>query len=328
MHASRISRFLRNAGLLALLMASPLAGAQSWPEKPIRMVVPFPAGGATDVVARMIAQEASNELGQQIVIENKSGAGGTIGAGEAARAPADGYTVLLSTSSTHAISPHLFKTLPYDPVASFTPIAHLADAPSIVLVTPSLPAKTVQELIELARQKPDVLNYASSGNGTIPHLTGASFLAQAGVRMTHVPYRGTGPGLNDLIAGNIEVLFDSLPTGLPHVKSGKARALAVTGPERSPLAPDLPTVAESGLPGYSSVTWFGLYGPAGLSDEITNKLNAAFTKSVHQPGIAQRLRDLGIEPAKAGGPKQFADMVSADSERWGRIIKDSNITIQ
>ncbi|MFC3337209.1 Bug family tripartite tricarboxylate transporter substrate binding protein [Paracandidimonas soli] len=308
-------------------MTCSLAGAQSWPDKPIRMVVPFPAGGATDVVARLIAQEASSQLGQQIVVENKSGAGGTIGAGEAARAAPDGYTILLTTSSTHAISPHLFKSLPYDP-ASFTPIAHLADAASILLVTPSLPANSVQELIDLARQKPDELNYASSGNGTIPHLTCASFLARAGVSMTHVPYRGTGPGLNDLIAGNIQVLCDSLPTGLPHVRSGKARALAVTGPERSPLAPELPTVAESGLPGYSSVTWFGLYGPAGLPQDIAVKLNEVFTKSVHQPDVTKRLRDLGIEPAKAGSPRQFADMVSADSERWGRIITESNITIQ
>ncbi|TCV02700.1 tripartite-type tricarboxylate transporter receptor subunit TctC [Paracandidimonas soli] len=327
MHSTRISRFLRSSGLLALLMTCSLAGAQSWPDKPIRMVVPFPAGGATDVVARLIAQEASSQLGQQIVVENKSGAGGTIGAGEAARAAPDGYTILLTTSSTHAISPHLFKSLPYDP-ASFTPIAHLADAASILLVTPSLPANSVQELIDLARQKPDELNYASSGNGTIPHLTCASFLARAGVSMTHVPYRGTGPGLNDLIAGNIQVLCDSLPTGLPHVRSGKARALAVTGPERSPLAPELPTVAESGLPGYSSVTWFGLYGPAGLPQDIAVKLNEVFTKSVHQPDVTKRLRDLGIEPAKAGSPRQFADMVSADSERWGRIITESNITIQ
>lgn len=327
MHSTRISRFLRSSGLLALLMTCSLAGAQSWPDKPIRMVVPFPAGGATDVVARLIAQEASSQLGQQIVVENKSGAGGTIGAGEAARAAPDGYTILLTTSSTHAISPHLFKSLPYDP-ASFTPIAHLADAASILLVTPSLPANSVQELIDLARQKPDELNYASSGNGTIPHLTCASFLARADVSMTHVPYRGTGPGLNDLIAGNIQVLCDSLPTGLPHVRSGKARALAVTGPERSPLAPELPTVAESGLPGYSSVTWFGLYGPAGLPQDIAVKLNEVFTKSVHQPDVTKRLRDLGIEPAKAGSPRQFADMVSADSERWGRIITESNITIQ
>ncbi len=327
MHSTRISRFLRSSGLLALLMTCSLVGAQSWPDKPIRMVVPFPAGGATDVVARLIAQEASSQLGQQIVVENKSGAGGTIGAGEAARAAPDGYTILLTTSSTHAISPHLFKSLPYDP-ASFTPIAHLADAASILLVTPSLPANSVQELIDLARQKPDELNYASSGNGTIPHLTCASFLARAGVSMTHVPYRGTGPGLNDLIAGNIQVLCDSLPTGLPHVRSGKARALAVTGPERSPLAPELPTVAESGLPGYSSVTWFGLYGPAGLPQDIAVKLNEVFTKSVHQPDVTKRLRDLGIEPAKAGSPRQFADMVSADSERWGRIITESNITIQ
>src|SRR5690606_19897364 len=219
MNSSRIARFLRNSSLPALLAVCSLAGAQTWPDRTIRMVVPFPAGGATDVVARMIAQEASTQLGQQIVVENKAGAGGTIGAGEAARAAPDGYTILLTTSSTHAISPHLFKSLPYDP-ASFTPIAHLADAASILLVTPSLPANSVQELIDLARQKPDELNYASSGNGTIPHLTCASFLARAGVSMTHVPYRGTGPGLNDLIAGNIQVLCDSLPTGLPHVRSG------------------------------------------------------------------------------------------------------------
>lgn len=316
------------AGLVSLGLSLPAqAQGGAWPDKPVRVLVPFPASGATDLVARVVTQRVSQELGQQFVVDNKPGAGGTIGAGEAAKAAADGYTLLLTTSSTHAISPHISKRLSYDARKDFTPIAHLADAPSVLLVTPGLPAKSVQELVAYAKAHPGELNYASSGNGTIVHLNTAAFSAQAGIKMTHVPYKGTAQSIPDLMAGQVQVLFDSLPTGMPHVKSGRLRALAVTSEQRSALAPELPTVAESGLPGYASVTWFGLYAPAGLPPALVQRINAAFTQAMRAPEVADNLARLGVEPARPGSAAQFAAMVQADSERWAGVVRQFNISI-
>ncbi|GAB1384866.1 tripartite tricarboxylate transporter substrate binding protein [Melaminivora sp.] len=316
------------AGLVSLGLSLPAqAQGGAWPDKPVRVLVPFPASGATDLVARVVTQRVSQELGQQFVVDNKPGAGGTIGAGEAAKAAADGYTLLLTTSSTHAISPHISKRLSYDARKDFTPIAHLADAPSVLLVTPGLPAKSVQELVAYAKAHPGELNYASSGNGTIVHLNTAAFSAQAGIKMTHVPYKGTAQSIPDLTAGQVQVLFDSLPTGMPHVKSGRLRALAVTSEQRSALAPELPTVAESGLPGYASVTWFGLYAPAGLPPALVQRINAAFTQAMRAPEVADNLARLGVEPARPGSAAQFAAMVQADSERWAGVVRQFNISI-
>lgn len=316
------------AGLVSLGLSLPAqAQGGAWPDKPVRVLVPFPASGATDLVARVVTQRVSQELGQQFVVDNKPGAGGTIGAGEAAKAAADGYTLLLTTSSTHAISPHISKRLSYDARKDFTPIAHLADAPSVLLVTPGLPAKSVQELVAYAKAHPGELNYASSGNGTIVHLNTAAFSAQAGIKMTHVPYKGTAQSIPDLTAGQVQVLFDSLPTGMPHVKSGRLRALAVTSEQRSALAPELPTVAESGLPGYASVTWFGLYAPAGLPPALVQRIHAAFTQAMRAPEVADNLARLGVEPARPGSAAQFAAMVQADSERWAGVVRQFNISI-
>jgi len=294
----------------------------------VRLVVPFPAGGATDLVARVIAQRVSKDTGQQVIVDNKAGAGGTIGTAEAAKAAADGYTLLLTTSSTHAISPHLMPRLPYDAVKDFTLIAHLVDAASVVLVTQSLPVKTVAELIDHAKKHPGQLNYASSGNGTIVHLTTEAFKAQAGVFMTHVPYKGTALAIPDVVAGSVQVLIDSIPTGMPHVKTGRLRALAVTGNKRSALAPELPTVAEAGLPGFSSVTWFGLYAPCNMNPELVTRVHDAFEKAAHAPEVVESLAKLGVEPAPSGSPTQFAAMVSTDSQRWARIIRDRKISIE
>nr|WP_232291549.1 tripartite tricarboxylate transporter substrate binding protein [Polaromonas sp. JS666] len=315
-------------GVVALIAASAAAQAQTWPERPVRLVVPFPAGGATDLVARVIAQRVSKDIGQQIVVDNKAGAGGTIGSAEAAKATADAYTLLLTTSSTHAISPHLMPKLPYDAIKDFTPIAHLADAASVLLVTPSLPVKTVPELIAYAKKHPGQLNYASSGNGTIVHLTTEAFKAQAGIFITHVPYKGTALAIPDVIAGSVPVLIDSIPSGMPHVKSGRLRALAVTGDKRSALAPELPTVAEAGLPGFSSVTWFGLYAPRGMKADLVVRVHEAFAKAAHAPEVVESLAKLGVEPAPPGTPAQFAEMVSADSQRWARIIRERKITLE
>lgn len=312
-------------GTTALAQTAP---GDAWPKHSVRLVVPFPSSGATDLIARVIAQRVSQDIGQQIVVDNRPGAGGTIGAGEASKAAADGYTLLLTTSSTHAISPHLIPRLGYDPIKDFTPIAHLADAASVLLVTPSLPVKNVAELIAYAKANPGKLNYATSGNGTIVHLGTAAFGAQAGIVMTHVPYKGTAQSITDLASGQVHVLIDAIPSGMPHVKSGRLRALAVTSEQRSALAPELPTMAESGLPGYSSVTWFGLYAPAGLPAPLVTRINQAFNKAVQSPDVVASLAKLGVEPAKPGTPAQFATMVKADSTRWGTVIRQHKITLE
>lgn len=325
----RLSRklFLRTLAGAGLATFTLLSQAQAWPAKPVRLVVPFPAGGATDTVARVVAQQVATETGQSFIVDNKAGAGGTLGATEGMRAAADGYTLVFTTSSTHAISPHLMAKAPYDPVKDFTPIAHVADAASVLLVTPGLPVKSVAELISYAKAHPGELNYASSGNGTIVHLTTEAFRSQAGLQMLHVPYKGTGPALTDLAAGNVQVLFDSIPTGLPHVRSGRLKALAVTGGQRSPLMPELPTVAEAGLPGFTSVTWFGLYGPAKLPADVVRQINAAFNKALRAPEVGAKLAQLGAEPAAPQSPEAFAAMVAKDSQRWGQLIRERKITV-
>jgi tripartite-type tricarboxylate transporter receptor subunit TctC len=313
-------------GLLSLAGLS--AQAQSYPSRPIRLVVPFPAGGATDLLARAITQKLSAQLGQQIVVDNKAGAGGTLGSAEAAKAAPDGYTLLIATSSTHAVGPHLNPKLGYKVEEDFTPVAHVANAANVVLVTPSLPVKDIKELIALAKSKPGQLNYASSGNGTIVHLSSEAFKSQAGVFITHIPYRGTGLAIPDLVAGNTQLLIDSIVSGLPHVKDGRLKALAVTGKTRSALAPELPTVAESGLPGYESVTWFGIYGPKGLAPAIVARLNSEFNSAMQSAEVRERLARLGAEPVAGASPAQFAAMVKADSERWGRLIRERKITLE
>jgi tripartite-type tricarboxylate transporter receptor subunit TctC len=306
--------------------ASSFASAQTYPGKPIRLVVPFPPGGATDLFARTVSQKLSDRLGQPVVVDNKPGAGGTLGSDIVAKAPADGYTLLLSTSSTHSIGPNLNPKIPYDAVRDFTPISHLGNAPSIMLVPNSSPAKTVKEWIDHARKNPGRLNYASSGNGTIVHLTAELFKSQANLFVLHIPYRGTALAIPDLVSGKIDVLFDSLPTGLPHVKDGRLRALGVTSAKRTPLAPDLPPISDV-LPGYESVTWFGLFGPRGLPAEIVQRLNAAASQVLGDPDAIDRLTRLGIEPA-GGSPDQFTRMLALESAKWRKIIQERKITLE
>ena len=310
----------------ATLCASltPLATAQSYPSKPVRLVVPFPAGGATDVFARVIAQKLGDHLGQPLVVENRPGAGGAIGSDQVAKAPADGYTLLLATSSTHAIGPSLNPKLPYQ-VADFTPIAHVGDAPSIVLVPNNSPAKTLAEWVAHAKANPGKLNYASSGNGTIVHLGTELLKAQAGLFLVHIPYRGTALAIPDLMSGKLDLLVDSLPTGLPHVREGRLRALAVTSAKRTPLAPELPAVAEV-LPGYESNTWFGLYGPKGMDAAVVDRLGKALSLALGDADVKERLARLGIEPV-GGNAADFARMVSADTAKWKKIIVDRKITL-
>ena len=318
----RRHHFLRGlAAALALGAAMPAALAQS--SKPIRLVVPFPAGGATDLFARTLSQKMGERLGTSIVIDNKPGAGGSLGSDMAAKATADGQTLLFTTTSTHSIGPAIGAKLPYDTVRDFTPIAHVGNAPSIMLVPNSSPAKTVKEWIEYAKKNPGKLNYASSGNGTIVQLTAELFKAQAGVFVTHIPYKGTGLAIPDLVAGQLDVLFDSLPTGMPHVRDGRLRALAVTTLKRTPLAPDLPPVADT-LPGFESNTWFGLYGPKGLPAEVINRVNTAANQALSDPEVRAKLTTLGIEPVTST-PAQFAKMVADDQAKWKRIIAERKI---
>ena len=318
----RRHHFLRGlAAALALGAAMPAALAQS--SKPIRLVVPFPAGGATDLFARTLSQKMGERLGTSIVIDNKPGAGGSLGSDMAAKATADGQTLLFTTTSTHSIGPAIGAKLPYDTVRDFTPIAHVGNAPSIMLVPNSSPAKTVKEWIEYAKKNPGKLNYASSGNGTIVQLTAELFKAQAGVFVTHIPYKGTGLAIPDLVAGQLDVLFDSLSTGMPHVRDGRLRALAVTTLKRTPLAPDLPPVADT-LPGFESSTWFGLYGPKGLPAEVVSRVNAAANQALSDPEVRAKLTTLGIEPVTST-PAQFAKMVADDQAKWKRIIVERKI---
>ena len=314
---------------LPFLAAAPLALAQpAWPTKPIRMVVPFPAGGATDLLARAIAQGLGSGLGQPIVVDNRPGAGGTLGSSEVARAAADGHTLLMATSSTHAIAPHLNPNLPYNAESDFTPVAWVANATNIVVVPKDLPVASIKELIAYAKARPGQLNYASSGNGTIVNLTAEAFKAQAGVFIVHIPYRGTALAIPDLVSGKVQLLFDSIVSGLPHVKDGKLKALAVTSAKRSALVPELPTVAESGLPGFTSDTWFGVYGPKGLPAAIVERVADALQRTMRQADVAERLARLGAEPIVDAGPAKFAAMVKADSARWATLIRERKITLE
>ena len=306
------------------LVPAGAAWAQAWPAKPIRLVVPFPAGGATDLFARVLSLKLGEKIGNSVVVENRPGAGGTIGSDLAAKAPPDGYTLLLATSSTHSIGPSLNPRMPYDAVRDFTPISHVGNAPSIMLVPNNSPAKSVKEWIDFARKNPGKLNYASSGNGTIVQLTAELFKAQAGLFIVHIPYKGTALAIPDLASGKLDVLFDSLPTGLPHVRDGRLRALGVTSAKRTPLAPELPAIAEV-LPGFESNTWFGLYGPKGLPPEVLGKVNTAVNQALADAEVRDRLARLGIEPV-GGSPQQFAQMAAADADKWKRIIAERKIT--
>jgi tripartite-type tricarboxylate transporter receptor subunit TctC len=290
------------------------------------LIVPFPAGGATDLFARSLSQKLGERLGQSVVVDNKPGAGGTLGSDLAAKATADGYTLLLSTTSTHSIGPNLNPKIPYDAMRDFTPIGQVGNAPSIMLVPNSSPAKTVKEWIDYARQNPGRLNYASSGNGTIVQLTAELFKSQANLFVVHIPYKGTALAIPDLVSGKVDVLFDSLPTGLPHVRDGRLRALGVTSAKRTPLAPDLPPISDV-LPGYESTTWFGLFGPKGLPPEVVSRVNTAANQVLKDPEVVDKLTRLGIEPI-GGTPAQFSTLLTTELAKWKKIITERKITLE
>ena len=298
--------------------------AQTYPSKSIRLVVPFPAGGATDILARAVSQKLAERLGQAVIVDNKPGAGGVLGSELAVKAAPDGYTLLLATTSTHTIAPAVNPKLPYDAFADFTPVAHVGNAPSIMLVPNASPAHTVKEWIAYAKARPGQLNYASSGNGTIVQLTAELFKSQAGLFVVHIPYKGTALAIPDLVSGKLDVLFDSLPSGIPHVREGRLRALGVTSAKRSPLAPDLPAISEV-LPGYESNTWFGVFGPKGLPADVVTKVNQAVNQTVADPEVRDKLARLGIE-ATGGSPAAFQALLRAEHDKWRRIIVERKIS--
>ncbi len=314
------------AALAVLLLFFAAAAHAQWPTKPVRFVVPFPAGGSTDVVGRLIAEHLRQGLGQSFVIDNRAGAGGTTGSDAVAKAAPDGYTMLIGTSSTHAIASGLYGAkLPYDQVKDFAPVTLLGSATILLVVHPSVAAKSVPELIALAKAKPGTLNFASSGNGGVSHLTGEYFKSLAGVEMQHVPYKGDTPMIIDLVAGRVSLAFGTAVAFLPYVQKGALNSLAVTNAKPSPVAPNLPTVAAT-LPGFEALQWFGLLMPAGTPADIVAKLNAEVVKILKLPEVRERLQAMGIEIA-GNSPEQFAAFMRSETTKWGRIVKDSGAKI-
>lgn len=304
-------------------MAPPDGFAQGYPVKPIRIVAPFPAGGGTDLFARAIAQKLTTAWGQQVIVDNRAGAGGMIGSELVAKSPPDGYSLLVTSSSTHSINPHLTRKPPYDALRDFAPVINIASAPNVLVAHPSVPVRTVKELVALAKSRPGALNYASNGTGTLSHLTGEMFKLQAGVNLVHIPYKGGPPAVIDLVAGQVSVLFAAFPTVFPQVRAGKLRAIAVTGTQRAAAAPDLPTVAET-LTGFDSVQWWAMFAPAGTAAEVVDRLNGEVARIITDPEVKTRFASEGAESA-GGSPREFAVFLKTDFDKWGKVVKGIGI---
>jgi tripartite-type tricarboxylate transporter receptor subunit TctC len=316
MTAFRLGRLLAAATLGFACLA---AAAQTWPTKPLRIVVTFPPGGAPDTLARLLADKWA-ALGQPVTVDNKPGAGGNIGADFVAKSPPDGATLVVGTVGTHAINASLYPNMPYNPQRDFTPITFLASTPNLLVVNNQVPARTVPELIELAKKTP--LTFGSSGSGTSIHLSGELFNTMAGVKMQHIPYKGRAQAIPDLLGGRITMIFDNMPSALPLVKAGELRAIAVTSAQRSPAAPQIPTLAESGLPGFEATSWFALFAPAGLPRDVQLKINAETARVLAMPDVKEKLATLGLDPAP-GTPEQLATHVQAEVAKWAKVVKES-----
>ena len=318
--------FIRSVVCFSLSAVALLAHAQttpasaSWPVKPVKIVVTFPPGGAPDTLARVLADKWSQALGQPVTVDNKPGAGGNIGADFVAKSAADGSTLLIATVGTHAINPALYSVMPYNHVKDFTPVSFLASTPNLLVVNKEVPAKNVRELIALAKKTP--LNFGSSGSGTSIHLSGELFNTLAGVKMQHIPYRGRAQAVPDLLGGRISMIFDNMPSALPLVKSGDVRALAVTSATRSAAAPDIPTIAESGLPGFEATSWFALMAPAGLPKEMLARINAETARALSLPDVREKLTTLGLDVAP-GSPESLASLIQSETAKWAGVVKES-----
>jgi len=316
-------RMLSIAILALLLVAT--AAAQTYPSRPVRIVIPLSPGGTTDVPGRIIAQKLSETLGQQFYVENRAGAGGTIGSDFVAKANADGYTLLL-TATPFVITPHVYKKLPYDALADFTPVIRIASGPYVLVVHPSLGVNSVKELIAAAKKEPGKIDFASSGNGSAQHLVTELFMYMAGIKLNHVPYKGSGPAQQDLMSGIIKVSFVGTPIAIPHMKSGRLKALGVSTAKRSPEMPDVPTVAQAGVPGYEAIVWIGMLAPAATPREIVAKLNGEIGKLVRTDEVKKLLTPTGMEP-DPDTPEQFGAYVKADYDKWGKVVRDSGATV-
>ena len=323
---------MKERALLAALFLVTLAGtlpacAQEYPRKAIRLIVPFAPGGGNDTVARAIAQSAGASLGQPVVVDNRAGAGGMLGAELAARAPPDGYTLFLGGVGSHAVNPNLHAKLPYDPVKDFAPITLIASAPSVLVVNPSLPARTLAEFTALAKASPGRINYASNGNGSSAQLAAVLYESMAGVQMVHVPYKGLAPALVDLLAGEVQAMFSSVVAIVPNIKAGRLRALAVTGKRRAALLPEVPTLDESGVPGYEAGSWYGILAPAGTPQAVVAKLHEAIVRALAQPEVRERLMSEGAEVI-GSTPEAFAAHITAELARMGKLIRDAGIRME
>ena len=311
---------------IALAALTTHAAAQAYPNKAVKIIVPFPPAGATDVVTRFLGQKLGEKWSQSVVIENRPGAGGSIGSDLVAKAPHDGYTLLMATSSTHSIGPSLSK-LPYDPIKDFAPIIHVADVPNVLVVSPTLPVKDMKELIALAKSKPGQLNFASSGNGTIVHLNAELFKMIAGIDVQHIPYKGTALAMPDLASGQIAMMFDSLASVMPNIRSGRAKPLAVNARGRAPLLPDVPTFAEAGMPAFDRYTWFGMFAPAGTPKEIVAKVRDDVAALLHAPDLLEKFASVGAEPT-GGTSEAFVARILADTAKWAQVIKAAKVKIE
>ena len=318
----RGAAFRMLAAVAIFLLGLAPAQGQAYPEKPLHLIVPYPPGGLTDASARMVAKSLSERLRQPVVIDNIAGGGGNIGADKAAKSTADGYTLYVGNNATVGINTLIYKKLPFDPIADFAPITLYAESQTILVVHPGLPARTVAELIALAKSRPGELNFGSTGTGGLSHLAGELFKSMAGVQMTHIPYKGTGPAQTDLLAGQIQLMFND--TAVPHVKAEKLRALAVTGGKRWPQLPDVPTFAELGIQGYETYNWFGILAPRGTPGAVIARLNRELVAVMQEPAVQEWMRSRGAEPV-TGSPEEFAAYIRKDLAKWVRVVKETGI---
>ncbi|MET0679487.1 MAG: tripartite tricarboxylate transporter substrate binding protein [Burkholderiales bacterium] len=315
--------------LAALVLALAAAGApaQPYPAKPIRVVVPNPAGGFYDLIARTVGQKVGESIGQPMVVENRVGAGGSLGTEFTAKSPPDGYTIMVGGIGPHGIAPSLYAKLPYDPVKDFAPIILVATTPNILVVHPSSPFQSVQDIVAAARQKPGVVSYASNGNGTSQHLSAEMLATTMGLKLNHVPFKGSAPAVTAMLGGQVDFAFAVAPDALPHVKAGKLRALAVSGAKRAAPLPDVPTMVEGGVPGYEATAWFGYLAPAGTSREIIDRLNAEIAKALESSDVRDRLAPGGLSELPGGTPERFGDFVKSEIAKWSKVVKESGAKI-